>query len=556
MGGCCSALWFYGWRWPLPSAADDQSTLRAREAGAALARANVDQAIALYTEALADKALPNERRAIILTDRGVAQARRQSPKDAIDDFNRAIQLYPEYAAVYNNRGNVLLGVGAVREAMKDFDRALVLAPGYAAAFSNRAGAHMRLGQIDPAVADYTKAIALVPANPAAFTGRGRAHLAAYRPQSAIRDFARAVTLDARFSAAYRGRAEAKMAVDGNDEAIEDFSRAIAFEARNANLYLLRGTAYLEAGNAASAIKDFATAIEFSPQTAWGYVARGFAYAKAEAYEDALNDFARAIELDPRSPKAFAYRAWTYRQQQQPELGLRDVDRALRLDANSAEAHWARGEIHEAQGRASQAIADLQEGTELRSGIEGGDPRAVAAGRQDPVPKRRKWPRRAWTAGACSTRGGNSLRAASGYPRLKIDIEMLGKGDPRILEWEVKTAPFAGIGVLRFHAGTVDSPRGPEEVEQIAIVDLQANSVLGVETQRRGSQAGENDLGRRQAVIASADGTSDELQLRQTKVAAQPRRPNAMPASKRTLPGRPGAAAASKPKTLFDLIFGN
>ena len=67
-----------------------------------------------------------------------------------------------------------------------------------------------------------------------------------------------------------------------------------------------------------------------------------------------------------------------------------------------------------------------------------------------------------------------MPAASSYPRLKVDIEMLGKGQPRILEWEVKTAPFAGIGVLRFHAGTVDGPRGPEEVEQIAIVDLQAN----------------------------------------------------------------------------------
>ena len=59
-------------------AADDQSTLRAREAGAAMARASFDQAIALYTEALADKTLPNERRAILLTDRGVAHARRQN----------------------------------------------------------------------------------------------------------------------------------------------------------------------------------------------------------------------------------------------------------------------------------------------------------------------------------------------------------------------------------------------------------------------------------------------------------------------------------------------
>ena len=149
-----------------------------------------------------------------------------------------------------------------------------------------------------------------------------------------------------------------------------------------------------------------------------------------------------------------------------------------------------------------------------------------------------------TAGACSTRGASSSPAASEFPRLKVDIEMVGKGEPRILEWEVKTAPFAGIGVLRFHVGTVDSPRGPEEVEQIAIVDLQANTVLGVETQRRGSRLAKMTWDDGKLVIASADGTNDELQLRQTKAAQpHPRLPNAMPGSKRTLRGPPGVAAA-------------
>ena len=64
-----------------------------------------------------------------------------------------------------------------------------------------------------------------------------------------------------------------------------------------------------------------------------------------------------------------------------------------------------------------------------------------------------------------------------FPRLKIELEMMGKGQPRILEWEVKRPPFAGIAVLRFHAGAVEGPRGPEEVEQIAIVDLQTNTVV-------------------------------------------------------------------------------
>ena len=143
-----------------------QPSTRLRDAGAALQRGNADHAVTLYTEALEEKSLPNDRRATILNDRGVAYSRRLQYKEAIDDFNRAIQLYPEYPAVYNNRGNVLLGLGAVREAIKDFDRALLLAPGYAAAYSNRAGAYMKLGQIDQAITGYTKAIQLTPSSPA------------------------------------------------------------------------------------------------------------------------------------------------------------------------------------------------------------------------------------------------------------------------------------------------------------------------------------------------------------------------------------------------------
>ena len=135
---------------PAAAQSDSANALRGREAAAALMRGNLEQAIALYSEALEDKALPNDRRAIVLNDRGVAYARRLQHKEAIEDFNKAIQLYPEYAAVYNNRGNVLLGLGAVKEALKDFDRAVLLSPGYAAAHSNRAGAYMKLGRIEPA----------------------------------------------------------------------------------------------------------------------------------------------------------------------------------------------------------------------------------------------------------------------------------------------------------------------------------------------------------------------------------------------------------------------
>jgi tetratricopeptide (TPR) repeat protein len=533
--------------------ADDASVLKAREAGLTLARGQADEAVALYTEALEDKTLPNDRRAILLTDRGVARARKQNPKEAIEDFNRAIELYPEYAAVYNNRGNVLLGIGAVREAIKDFDRAIVLAPGYAAAFSNRAGAYARLGQPDPAYLDYSRAISLVPGNAAALTGRGRVNLEASRPQAAIRDLTRAVTADARFSAAYRSRAEAKMQLEKYDEAIEDFSRAIAFEARNVELYVLRGGAYLDAGNGPAAVRDFTTALELNPRNEWAYIMRGFASVKAEGFtEEALNDLARAIELDARSPQAFAYRAWIYRRQQ-PELALKDVERALKLGPQSAEAYWARGEIHEAQGRTDAAVQDLRKALSLKPQFK--EPvRALARLGIEARAPAAEVPGAGLDGWRVSTRGRQFVATHPQY-RVNVDIEMMGKGEPRILEWDVKPAPFAGIGVLRFHVGTIEGPRGKEEVEQIAIVDVQAGTVAAYETQRRGTKLARLTWDDGTLTIASADGVKEELQLRQrareTPVAAQPPKKVAEPRNPPPWSGRRG-----RPKTLFEMIFGN
>ena len=59
------------------------------------------------------------------------------------------------------------------------------------------------------------------------------------------------------------------------------------------------------------------------------------------------------------------------------------------------------------------------------------------------------------------------------------------------------------------------------------------------------------------VIASADGTSDELQLRQTKAAAPAPPPPKRYAGEQKSPSWPALGRQrSKPKTLFDLIFGN
>jgi hypothetical protein len=151
---------------------------------------------------------------------------------------------------------------------------------------------------------------------------------------------------------------------------------------------------------------------------------------------------------------------------------------------------------------------------------------------------------------------------------------LGQGLPRLIEWDVKKPPFKGIAVLRFYAGNLDGAAGLEEAEYAAIVDLQANSVVGVELHRQGKRVADWSWDEGKLTVASADGATDEFMLRQNKPkdVPSPRRVASDAAqsssSKGGLPfwvpwgqqpsygGERPQRQSRKPKSLFDLLFNN
>ena len=551
--------------------AGEEGLVRAKDAAAAMQRGSVQQAIDLYTEALKDQNVPNDRRATLHNDRGVAYQRLDQPRAAIEDFNRAVQLFPEGASAYNNRGIVLLSLGLYREAIKDFDRALVLAPGYAAAFNNRANGLVKLGEQDAAIRDFSKAIQLNSASPAPLNGRARLHLAQNRPHAALRDINRAVGFDARFGPGYRARAEAKLVLERYEEAIEDLSRAIAFDPSNIEIYLLRGQAYLAADNTASALKDFDRALEIDPKSARALEARGFANAKADAHNDALNDLGRAIELEPRSATAYAYRAWVYKQMGQPALGQRDMDRALRLEPGRAEVLWVRGEMLEAAGETDEAVAELRKAVALKpmlSEAAAALERLGAAAESEVT----EVPGLALDRWQVFVRANRYHATSPEFPKLTVPLEMMSEGQPRLVEWDAKKPPFKGIGVLRFSAGKVEGPRGLEDVEHAAVLDLQTRTVLAVETFRQGDRLSTWTWDENRLMVASVDGYTEEYSLRLKKEGLPGQRritsTNSPWKSGKGVPfwapwaqqfdgnsgDRGNRQPKQQPKTLFDLLF--
>jgi len=90
-------------------------------------------------------------------NRGRAWAEKGQYDRAIQDFDEAIRLDPNYPDAFNNRGVAWSGKGQVDRAIADFDQAIRLDPNYAIAIYNRGLAAQNLGRPDEAAQYFTKA---------------------------------------------------------------------------------------------------------------------------------------------------------------------------------------------------------------------------------------------------------------------------------------------------------------------------------------------------------------------------------------------------------------
>lgn len=555
--------------------------LKARDAAKALTKGNADLAVQLYTQALADPSISNDRRATLLSDRAVAYVRLGQTREALKDYNQAVELFPEYAAVYNNRGNLLMALGFNQEALKDFNRAVALAPGYAAAYNNRAGALMRLGKSDAAVADFTRAIRLMPSSAAPLSGRGQAHLREGRPHAAIRDFSRAVSNNARFADGYRSRAEAKLSVGHYGDAIEDLSRAIAFNATAPQYYVLRGHAYLATGDPASAIADFTRVIELSPQSAVGYEARGLASTFAGDFAGAFADLNTAIKLNPRSATAFAYRGYAYTRNNQPAIARRDIQTATKLGETNPEVHWAAAELDDAQNKTKDAVTKLRLALKYRPNFKRAKDTLERLGYRPALDRDQVLKGHGGSGWQVVTRNGRFFALHPELANVRVPLELLGKGKPKVVSWEERDAPYDRFGVLTFSAGVGQDVNGePVPYEQAAIIDKKKGAVIAIQPHRAGKKVSEWTWGADGRVrIASVDGFTDNLPIAVGMVAAAAAKAKARQASQRrryrrragrTPKWAPWAedgwaqpkrkrrrrARRRKPKSFFQLLFNN
>ena len=123
-------------------------------------------------------------------------------EDAIKDYNRAAELLPKWAELYNNRGLALRELGRETEAMADFNKALELEPDNAIALYNRGSGYVLAGNPDTAIRDFDRAVQLAPDLTHALFNRALCWAQKGERDKALEDYNRLLNLDPGYAKGY------------------------------------------------------------------------------------------------------------------------------------------------------------------------------------------------------------------------------------------------------------------------------------------------------------------------------------------------------------------
>ncbi|HZQ40529.1 MAG TPA: tetratricopeptide repeat protein, partial [Rhizomicrobium sp.] len=127
---------------------------------------NLVEAARLYREILALAPMPQ-----MMVNYGNVLARQGNSGEAMAQYDRALNQWPDFHDALFNRGNLHLQANRAQEALQDYERALAVRADVPAVWNNRGTALRRLQRSAEALGSYDRAVALAPSHINALTNR-------------------------------------------------------------------------------------------------------------------------------------------------------------------------------------------------------------------------------------------------------------------------------------------------------------------------------------------------------------------------------------------------
>ena len=284
---------------------------------------------------------------------------------ALASYDKAIELKPDYAEGYYNQGNTLQVLKQFEAAIVSYEKAIKLKPDYAEGYYNHGNVLKVLNQFDAALISYNKAIELKPGYAEAYFNRGNALQVLKQFEAAINSYEKAIELKPDYAEAYSNRGNALQELNQFDAALVSYDKAIELKPDYAEAYSNRGNALQELNQFDAALVSYDKAIELKPDYIEAYYNRGLALQELEQFHSALASYDKAIDLKHNYAEAYSNRGNALQELKQFNAALVSYDKAIDLKPDYTEAYYNRGLALQELKQFDSALASYDKAIDLK-----------------------------------------------------------------------------------------------------------------------------------------------------------------------------------------------
>jgi tetratricopeptide (TPR) repeat protein len=255
--------------------------------------------------------------------------------DAIEQYEEALQLKPDYVEAHNNLGNVLQQTGRLPEAMEQYKQALWSNPDYVQAHSNLGAALLKTGRIPEAIEQFEQALKLKPDFAEAHNDLGAALQKSGRIPEAIDQFKQASQLEPDDADLHNNLGLCLQKSGRVEEAIEQFKQALQLEPDNAGVHYNLGSALEKMGRISEATEQYEETLRFNPDYAEAHNKVGIALFQKGQVDEAIAHFQKALEINSNYADAHNSLGIALFKKGEMDKAIAQFQEAIRLDPDNS-----------------------------------------------------------------------------------------------------------------------------------------------------------------------------------------------------------------------------
>ncbi|MCA1568573.1 MAG: serine/threonine protein kinase [Acidobacteria bacterium] len=245
--------------------------------------------------------LDDNGKAHIMFNIGVAYEELGHHDEALNYYNLALDLKPDFEMVWVNKGNML---GDSPEAGECFDEALRLDPDDIKALVGKGIYLLHHGDAEQAVACFSRSLEIEPRDTVVLYNMVDPLLHLGRYEEALDHAERLLSIDPSDAQGWGVKGLSLRCLQRYPEALQCFERAIELDSDSELAWTDRGAVLLDLEEYDEAFKSLERVIELKPDSYHSWFNKGLALYNSNRYEEAITYIDRSIEIDSRRASAW------------------------------------------------------------------------------------------------------------------------------------------------------------------------------------------------------------------------------------------------------------